>query len=144
MAQIIQQSLAEIGIKVTIKSMDDSSRTAALDSANFDMAFTYFTTDINDPSQTGRRADGRKEVSTATYSRWVDPKVGPLLDQAKLTLGEKDRAKLYSQVQRIVNDQVPFITLFYSPVAYAYTSKLQDFKATPMGNYTLATSWLKK
>lgn len=142
MAQIVQKSLAEIGIDAEIQNLDNASVNEALDDSNFDMAFTDFTSDIIDPSQMARRADGRPDVSSATYSHWVDPEVGPLLDQAKLTLDQGERTELYTKVQELVNEGAPYVTLFYIPVAYAYSDKLHGFETLPTGNYTLATAWL--
>jgi peptide/nickel transport system substrate-binding protein len=65
MAQILQKSLAALNIKVTIRQADPSAVTTAEHSANFDMVFTYCTTDIVDPDE----IVGSSRISTAARTR---------------------------------------------------------------------------
>lgn len=141
-AQIMQKSLSKIGINAKIQTVDQSGKIAAFEAKNYDIGFISFTTDIMDSSQTARRADGRPGVSTAAYSYWLDSRVGPLLDGAKLTLDENKRIDMYKEVGAIVNEETPFVTMFYLPAAYAFSDKLHGFESTATGYYTLATAWL--
>ena len=143
-AQIMQKSLSKIGIDAKIQPVDQSAKIDAFKAKNYDIGFISYTTDIMDSSQTARRADGRPGVSTASYSYWLDPRVGPLLDGAKLTLDENKRIEMYKQVGEIVNEETPFVTILYLSSVYAFSDKLHGFQSTATNYYTLATAWLDK
>jgi peptide/nickel transport system substrate-binding protein len=142
MAQIVQQALGEIKIRVKIQALDPSAHDEALGNSNFDLAFVFFTTDMPDPSQMGRRADARPEVSNASFSHWTDPRIGPMLDKAKFSADRHVREYWYARAQALVNEEAPFVTLFYSPAPYALSDKVHGFRSALTGNYTLADTWL--
>jgi peptide/nickel transport system substrate-binding protein len=143
-AQIIQKSLSAIGVEVELKQLDPSAVTAAKKALNYDMSFSYCTTDIIDPDEIIRFVADAEGGSNSLYSGYKSPEVTKLIEQASQSTEQDARKKLYDQVQVKVDEDTPLIPLYYSPSAYSFSSKVHGFTTLPTGNYTLADTWLSK
>jgi peptide/nickel transport system substrate-binding protein len=66
-----------------------------------------------------------------------------LVKKSEQTFDETERAKLYQQIQAVQASELPQIPLYYSPYQYAYSSSVQGFTVSPLGNFHLEDVWLK-
>lgn len=144
MAQILQKSLAALNIKVTIRQADPSAVTAAEHSANFDMVFTYCTTDIVDPDEIIRFVADFNGGAHSEYSQYDNPQVAKMIDQAAQITDQGQRKALYDKVQEQFDADQPAAPLYYTPSVYSYGSNVHGFTTLPTGNYTLSDTWLSK
>lgn len=144
MAQIIQESLAKLGITVTIKQLDSSAFTQAKKNANFDMAFSYCTTDIVDPDEIIRFVADYNGGVNAMYSQYNNKQISELADKAASVSDQDQRQKYYTQIQQIWNDESPSAALFYSPAMYSWTTNVHGFQVYTTGNYDLVNTWLSE
>ncbi|MCH9275093.1 ABC transporter substrate-binding protein [Bifidobacterium amazonense] len=144
MAQIIQENLNKIGIKVTIKQMDGATKTDAMLNANYDMGFSYCTTDIIDPDEIIRFVADYNGGSKAMYSHYKNEEISKLADEAASTSDQSKRQELYTQIQQIWNDESPSAALFYSPAMYSWNSRVHGFSVYATGNYDLANTWVSR
>jgi len=141
-AQLIQASLAQIGIKATIATLDPSALSTALQNGNFDMSFAYQTTDIVDPDEIIRFAGLYNGGSNAMYSGYNNTELETLADKADTLSSQTARQQVYDQIQEMVNQANPYAALYYSPSVYAFGADVQDFHPYPTGNYNLVGTWL--
>ncbi len=144
MAQIIQNSLSKLNLSVKIKQMDSSAKYDAMRGGNFDMGFSYCTTDIVDPDEIIRFVADYNGGSKAMYSQYNNKEISDLADKAASTSDQDKRQEYYTQIQQIWNDDSPAAALFYSPSIYAWTSNVHGFSVYPTGNYDLVNTWMTK
>ena len=64
--------------------------------------------------------------------------------QAEQTLNTSARQSLYNSIQDITANDAFMVNFYYSPYAYATTTKVHGFDVTPLGNYHLENVWLSK
>ena len=64
--------------------------------------------------------------------------------EAERTFDQAQRQKLYSQIQAQAAQDAFMGFLFYSPYAYATSSKVHGFYVYPTGNYHMENVWLSK
>jgi peptide/nickel transport system substrate-binding protein len=143
MGQILQQSLKEIGIDVTFKTQDTSTEFQSIQARKYQLAFSYWTMDIADPDELVTFSVDPAGGAQSFYTGYKNPLVIKLSHQAQREPNQAKRAKLYSQLQRIVTQDAHQGYLFYSPFRWAYTSKLHGFFVQPLGNYHLEDAWLE-
>lgn len=143
-AQLLQANLAKIGIKLKIKTLDPSALTTAKIAGNYDMAFGLYTTDIVDPDEIARFAGTFTGGVKTVYTGFKNAKMDQLAATASSTTDQATRKKAYDQMQQIINDNVPYIPLFYVPGIYSYSKKVGGFKPGATGNYFLEHAWLAK
>ncbi|MQA80167.1 MAG: hypothetical protein GEV10_17065 [Streptosporangiales bacterium] len=143
-AQLVQDSLGKIGIKVTIKKLDPAALVTAKKAGNYDMAFGLYTTDIVDPDEIARFAGSYTGGVHAVYTWFKDPRMDKLAATASSEPKQSTRKAAYDEMQEIVADEVPFIPLFYAPGTYSYSTKVNEFHPGGTGNYFLKNVWLSK
>lgn len=143
-AQLIQNALGKIGIKVQLKTLDPSAVSAAKHSGDYEMGFTYCTTDIIDPDEIIRFGGLYEGGSHALYTQYKNPALQKLADQASMISDRAKRTQMYHQIQEKVNEDQPMVPLYYTPALYSYSDKVHGFKTLPTGNYNLVDVWLSK
>jgi peptide/nickel transport system substrate-binding protein len=142
-AQLVQQQLAEVGIKMNIELLEFNQWVDRWLKADFDMSpglnggnadpdyyiFRYFTT------------DGNLNFVTSYQNNTVSDSI----KQARTLTDPARRKPLYDQVQRTLVDEAPFIWLFVGRDYVAYQNTTKDFAHIPTGNITfLRQTWLDK
>jgi len=143
-AQIIQASLAKLGIKLSVQTLDPSAMSQAKHSANFDMAFSYDTTDIVDPDEIIRFVGSYEGGSNALYSYYKNKQIDTWIEQAATLNDQAARTALYHKIQQAWDNDQPDVVLYYTPEIYAYTGNLHGFHPFVTGNYNLSNVWLSK
>ncbi|MBO0810763.1 MAG: ABC transporter substrate-binding protein, partial [Microlunatus sp.] len=143
-AQLVQNALSKIGIKVQLKTLDPSAVSAAKHSGDYEMGFTYCTTDIIDPDEIIRFGGLYDGGSNALYTQYKNPELEKLADQASTNSDRAKRTAIYHRIQEQVNADQPLVPLYYSPALYSYSDTVHDFKTLPTGNYNLVDVWLSK
>lgn len=136
-AQIMQDSLKQIGINLVIKQLDATANKQARMKSDFDLALSAWTMDIPDPDQWTSFALDPKGGANAAFTFYDNPTVLALNEQAQREADQIKRQELYNQIQDEAGQDAALIYLYYSPYAYAYTDKVQNFEVTPLGNYHL-------
>ena len=142
-AQVVQQQLAEVGIKMNIELLEFNQWVDRWLKADFDMSpglnggnadpdyyiFRYFTT------------DGNLNFVTS----YQNQQVSDAIKQARTTTDTARRKQLYDQVQRTLADESPFEWLWVGRDYVAYQNSTKGFLHIPTGNITyLRQTWLDK
>jgi peptide/nickel transport system substrate-binding protein len=142
-AQIVQQQLADVGIKMNIELLEFTQWVDRWLKADFDMApglnggnadpdyyiFRYFTT------------DGNLNFVTS----YQNQQVSDAIKQARSTTDVARRKQLYAMVQTQLVDDAPFLWTFVGRDYMAYLNTTKDFVHVPTGNISyLRQTWLDK
>ena len=141
--QFIQQTLAEIGVEMTIENLPPAVMWADFWTlSQFESAMVGITYLIGaDPDVTTRfhtkaiTAQGGRGSNNAQYS---NPEVDALLEQGSSTFDPEARRPIYMRVQEIVRDELPFLPLFLYTAVYGRKSGLEGYE--PNSN-TRTESW---
>jgi peptide/nickel transport system substrate-binding protein len=142
-AQIVQQQLADVGIKMNIELLEFNQWVDRWLKADFDMApglnggqpdpdsyvYRYFTNDGNLNFVTSYKNDTSSEA----------------IKQARTTTNVQERKRLYDIAQRELANGVPFVWLYVGRDYVAYPPTTKDFVHLPTGSiYYLRQTWLDK
>lgn len=141
-AQIIQSQLKNVGINLSVQK--DSNNLSDQISGNFSMALGDATTDIIDPDEMIRFIGDGKGGSFALDTRYNNPQVNKLANQAGKEFSKAARSKIYAKIQKMVGADAPNIPLVYQPFTYVVSKKVHNFFVSPIGSYALATTWVSK
>ena len=142
-AQIIQQALAPLNIKVQIKQLDHAAFETTFQKLDYDMFIDYAINDISDPDEMASfEVDVKNGGSQSYWSNYDNPQAISLVHQAEAEFDSAQRATLYAQIQAIVAQDAPFVPLDYPPYIYAYTDSVRGFAVNPGGAYRLEDVWL--
>jgi peptide/nickel transport system substrate-binding protein len=140
-AQIIQQQLKEIGIKINIQLMEGTALNDATTTGNHEMFLQlYGSTDASilfyfiHSSRKG-----------ATNRAWYStPELDAILEEAQSTLDLDKQEELYHQVQEMVVKASPWVILANPYEFIGIRNEVRNLKMHPQGGYLLHDAWLKQ
>jgi peptide/nickel transport system substrate-binding protein len=132
-AQIAQQQLGAIGMKVKLSTLDQSTVLNDIFSGHYQMGVSYLTSDIQDPAELASYFLQSRGFHTNVKTDGFKAKV----DAAAGAFDPATRAKLYADLQRAVGATNGFVAYQYEPYVYAMQDKVQGFDVSPTGAQTL-------
>lgn len=141
MAVRISESLATIGIQVTVKEFGDTgSFFAGLDSGEYDAALTGWIGDSPDPAaflSSNLHSKYRTGVSNSpnanNYALYVNPAMDKALDDY-----QADAAAGTEPIMRLFRSEVPYVPLVYGANVCAYRKSYQRMHLNVMGQAQLS------
>ncbi|MED4584357.1 ABC transporter substrate-binding protein [Brevibacillus choshinensis] len=143
-AVIVKDQLAALGIDVEIQMMEPGAAYEAVNSMNYDLATTYFSTDIIDPDELTSFEVVSTGGTDAYHTGYKNPKVDELAEKARAELDEAKRKEMYMEIQKLVSEDATFLFLYYKPASYAVQNYVKGFNVLSTGNYRLEDVWLNK
>jgi peptide/nickel transport system substrate-binding protein len=142
-AQIIQQQLKQIGIKVKLRPLDHASFESAFQKFDYQMFIDYAINDISDADEMASfEVDFKNGGSSSYWSSYNNPTATKLVRQAQAEFNPAKRADLYAKIQALVAQDAPFVPLDYPQYIYATSTKLQGLAVNPGGAYRLENVWI--
>jgi peptide/nickel transport system substrate-binding protein len=135
MGQVIQQNLAQIGLRVKLLPLDQSTVLDRTQTGDYTAALSYLTSDILDPSELAAFYVGTNGFST--YSN--PPELAKLAEQASQEQDKAKRADLYAAMQRGVIGDYGFVPVQVEPWVYGVSDRVQGFTVNGTGIFDLST-----
>ncbi|MDD2481510.1 MAG: ABC transporter substrate-binding protein, partial [Lutispora sp.] len=119
----IKKSLEDIGFIIDLKILPFEELKKQIDSKKFDLALVGMNfspeADLYDFLHSSQAAGGKN------YGGYVNSRVDLLLEQSHNVLTQEERYVNYVELQRIIKDELPVLSLFYKEYALAMRSKVK-------------------
>ena len=123
-AQVIADSLADVGIDLEIRSLDFGTWLDEQNQGNFDMLYMGWLGNIdpNDFYYSQHHSDG-----SSNAQGYSEPEVDRLLDEGRTTTDEEERQRIYDEVATRIADDASYIYLYNPSVIQAYDPALTGY-----------------
>lgn len=137
--EYVQQVLAEIGIKATLRYEDVPTwlRRVYTD-YDFQLTSNWIQT-LADPVIGVHRlyhtASIRPGVVFVNGSRWSSPRTDQLMDMATVEVNPARRGALYKELQQLVVDAAPLVWVHELQFVTVYNKQFKDLIVSPLGLY---------
>jgi peptide/nickel transport system substrate-binding protein len=142
-AQIWAASLAKIGVNMKLEQVEATTAQDLYNTERFTMRISGWTNDTPDPDELmGVALD--YEPQNGLHSSYRNDEARKLVLDARKELDSAKRQALYSQLQKLVNRDCPFIYAVEEDRIFAATPALQGFVPNSQGKYNLEDVWLKQ
>ena len=147
-AEVIKEQWAQIGVNVSIVPRDFGTMFSSWLEGKGGEAATFpgdaLSSDtLSDDEIAALMYDPESGLnSLGTF--YNNPKIIDLLDDAKGTLDEDQRAQDFSEIQQIGQDDAPSIPLFFTKSVTGYQDTVQNFQTYPIGWWPLREVWLSE
>jgi peptide/nickel transport system substrate-binding protein len=136
-AQVLQASLKELGITMTIKNVDPSALHAQETDQQYEIAHSYWTMDIADPDELVQFAVLPEGGGHSFDTGYSDKKAQGLARKAEREFDTTKRQALYTQLQKVLAESAFLPPLWYQPMPYATAKTVQGFFVKPTGLYDM-------
>jgi peptide/nickel transport system substrate-binding protein len=132
-AEMIQQMLREVGIDLQIHSSEFSTFLEDIQNGRFQM-YSLRRVGISDPDFYSTILHS-KSLAPNGQNRgyYVNPRVDQLIEQGRATFDRAKRKAAYDEVQRIVADELPYISLYQRDNVAIMRSNINGFEMYPSG-----------
>lgn len=136
MAEFVQESLREIGVKMRIEISTYQSVVAKWQASEFDFYPLGGGVPALDPSIA---AGYLVSEPLTNYYNYANPRFDELARLGVQTSNQEERAKIYQEMSEILNDELPFLPLWQQATIYAVNNKVKNFPY-PLSPYQLLTN----
>ena len=135
---VIQQNLRAVGIDLDVRTYEFATLYADVLKGNFQLYTLQWTGGAVADPDILRRVFHSTQVPPAGFNRgyYNNPHVDALLDRAAVAATDADRRALYGEVQKIVADDAPYISLWYKTNAVVAGRSLSGITLLPTADFT--------
>lgn len=141
-AQIIQESLGQIDIDVTIESLDIAVFRERFREYDYDFMLNSGQLDSPDPNGFITFQADPEGFSKSYWTHYTDDRVTELMHEGRVTPEGPEREAIYFEIQEILAEQVPYIPLFFPANLKATTADVHDFVVLPNASVRFQDVWL--
>ncbi|MGO8795958.1 MAG: ABC transporter substrate-binding protein [Candidatus Sulfotelmatobacter sp.] len=135
MVAVIQQQLREVGIALDIRSFEAATFLADVTRGAFQMYGLRWVGGNQDPDIFYVFHSSRFPPNGSNRGRYSNPKVDALIDQARREVDPAVRKPIYSEVQKIVAEELPYIDLWYLDNVLVHNKRVRNLTLNSAGNY---------
>lgn len=129
-AELVSEMLAEVGIEVNVSAVEQATWEEAVwpgfdvaQGRNYEMAMWGWSAPTQaDPGQTGALLHSDPMFGSLNLSGYSNPEADELADQLRTEGDETARQEILDELQVLIAEEQPFVTLLYPDGAYAYNS----------------------
>ena len=131
LAEVVQQQLGDIGVDVTIRSVDHATRHDDIPAGNYDLAFFFTIGAPYDPHSTFTNYFLSTVDNGADGKMFEDAEhLDPLILSA-VQAGDDSQAEHYQALYDWIHDNHAVAPLVYTPRIWAYADHVQGFEIPP-------------
>jgi peptide/nickel transport system substrate-binding protein len=142
MAELMQQSLAQIGLDLQIQQLEWSSWIKdVVSDGNYQMEIVLISGGIDPDDFYYQWLHSGEVFNIVKYS---DPQMDGLLEQGRTTLDQGQRTTIYNQVANKMLDDVPWSHIVYRQSVMSGTADLKDFVMTGRYDMDFRSVWLDR
>jgi peptide/nickel transport system substrate-binding protein len=142
MAELLQGSLAQIGLRVNIIQLEWSTWIREVVSVGDYQSEIVLISGGIDPDDFFYQ--WFKSGQVFNLWRYSDPKMDEMLDKARLATAQKDRQALYYQIQEKLVADAPVSHIVYREAVVATTADLRDYVMTGRYDMDFRKVWLAR
>jgi peptide/nickel transport system substrate-binding protein len=136
MAAVLQQQLRDVGIALDIRTFEFATFFADVTRGAYQVHSLRWVGGNEDPDifeYVFHSAKFSPHGANRTY--YANPRVDALVDQARSELDQNARKQAYTEIQRILADDLPYINLWYIENVMVHTKRVRNLTLNPPGNY---------
>jgi peptide/nickel transport system substrate-binding protein len=130
-AEVVQQSLAAIGIKAELNLPDWATRVNLGNRGQYDIAMGGTAADNNDPDGLANLIDGSLSASYIRSYGVRVPRIEELLRAGRAEFDQTKRKAIYKEMETLALAEVPIVGLAWRSQGYALQKDVTGFKNLP-------------
>jgi peptide/nickel transport system substrate-binding protein len=136
LAAVLQQQLRAVGIALDIRSFEFATFFSDVTHGEFQMYSLRWIGGNEDPDIFELIFHSSRIIPKgANRSFYSNPTVDALVDRARSVNDQNERRQLYSEIQRTLATEVPYVNLWYNDNILVHSKRVRGLTLNPSGNY---------
>ena len=141
-AEVIQAQLREAGITVKVNLVDSVTLLSNGNSKNFDM-ISYQWSGRPDPDGNTYQFYRTTPGTSLNWSGISNPQIDALLDRTREASSQAERRKLYGELTKLLQDELPMVFIIHPIEPKAFSPKVQGYEPIPDGMMRFKDVWMR-
>src|SRR5438093_1140869 len=141
-AEVIQAQLREAGITMKIKLVDSATLISDGNNKNFEM-ISYQWSGRPDPDGNTYQFYKTTQGTSLNWSGISNPQIDALLDRTREVSSQSERRKLFSELTKILHEELPMVFIIHPIEPKAFSPKVQGYEPIPDGMMRFKDVWLQ-
>ncbi len=138
---VLQEQWRKVGVDLELRSMEPATLSADIARGDFELYTLRWIGANNDP-EFYEFAFSSKRIPPMGGNRghYSNPQVDALLDQARVESDREKRRELFSKVQKIIAEDLPYVSLWFMDNVSVHRKRISDVQISPTGDYDFLSS----
>jgi peptide/nickel transport system substrate-binding protein len=133
---VFQQQLKEVGIQMNIQANEAATFSADIERGNFQAYSRRWVGGNNDPDILNLLFHSKMTPPEgANRGFYANPEVDRLIEIGRRETDMEKRLAAYQQIQRIVAEELPYVSLFYIDNVAVFNKRIEGMMLYPAGEY---------
>ena len=141
-AEVIQAQLAEAGISMKINLVDSATLISSGNAKNFEM-ISYQWSGRPDPDGNTYQFYKTSPGTSLNWSGISNPQIDAILDKSREVSAQAERKKLFSELTRLLQEELPMVFIVHPIEPKAFSPKVQNYEPIPDGMMRFKDVWLR-
>ena len=141
-AEVMQAQLAEAGITAKVKLVDSATLIADGNNKSFEM-ISFQWSGRPDPDGNTYQFLRTTPGTSFNWSGISNPQIDALLDRTRELSNQAERRKLYGELTKLLQDELPMIFVIHPIEPKAFSPRVQNYEAIPDGMMRFKDVWLR-
>ena len=141
-AEVMQAQLAEAGIVAKVKLVDSATLIADGNNKNFEM-ISFQWSGRPDPDGNTYQFLRTTPGTSFNWSGISNPQIDALLDRTREISNQAERRKLYSELTKLLQDELPMLFIIHPIEPKAFSPRVQGYDPIPDGMMRFKDVWMK-
>ncbi|GAC1702125.1 MAG: peptide-binding protein [Candidatus Limnocylindrales bacterium] len=140
-AEVVQRDLKAVGIEMNLRDTEPTTAIATARKGDYDMAlwnWTYGGSGGDPDARTTLASDGANN-----FSHWKNAKADELLTQGVAEVDPVKRTKIYSALQKLFTEEVPFLFIMYWESDILFSKRIKGLPTSATNPYALFNEFQK-
>ncbi len=138
---VLQEQWRKVGVDLELRSMEPATLSSDINRGDFELYTLRWIGANNDP-EFYEFAFSSKRIPPMGGNRghYRNPEVDALLDQARIEGDRERRRELFSKVQKIIAEDLPYVSLWFMDNVSVHRKRISDVQISPTGDYDFLRS----
>ena len=138
LATAIQEYWSDIGVQADIQTAEWTQYRDDRRAHKYQCSLAGWQGDNGDPDNFLYTFFSSASIGAENYSRYENPEVDDLLNQAKEISGQEERKALYQKAEQLIVDDAPWVFLGYQKHQVVTRANITDFQLQPTYIYYMS------
>ena len=133
---VLQEQWRKVGVDLELRSLEPATLFSDIARGDFELYTLRWIGANNDP-EFYEFAFSSKRIPPMGGNRghYRNPEVDALLDRARVESDKEKRRKLFSKVQKIIAEDLPYLSLWLMDNVSVHRKRISDVQISPTGDY---------
>jgi peptide/nickel transport system substrate-binding protein len=137
LAAVLQEQWRKVGVDLDVRPLEFATLFSDMARGSFEIFTLRWIGANNDPDTFFDYIFDSKMIPPAGANRghYRNPEIDSLLERARVESDREKRRELFSKVQKIIAEDLPYVSLWFMDNVSVHRKRISDVQLSPTGDY---------